>query len=143
MHFPGACYQLPRMLVVASAEAGVDHQLLFTTAAPHLARNVKHMSGRDAVDVLLGEVSRQFEVEHSGRLTFSIFNFQACESVLVPIQEKRLTDPGSQVRSERLGCPGTSWQHPRPMAKAHQSPPTRAPSFDVDRGDDGEKRVPQ
>mmetsp|Transcript_49780 Transcript_49780/g.81848 ORF Transcript_49780/g.81848 Transcript_49780/m.81848 type:complete len:98 (+) Transcript_49780:3-296(+) len=39
------------MLVTASAEAGVDHQLLFTTAAPHLARNVKYMNGRDAVDV--------------------------------------------------------------------------------------------
>ena len=42
------------MLVIASAEAGVDHQLLFTTAAPHLVRNVKYMSGRDAVDVSLG-----------------------------------------------------------------------------------------
>eukprot|EP00435_Cladocopium_sp_Y103_P048056 s2927_g14.t1 len=40
-----------KMLVTASAEAGVDHQLLFTTAAPHLARNVKYMNGRDAVDV--------------------------------------------------------------------------------------------
>jgi hypothetical protein len=41
------------MLVTASAEAGVDH-LLFTTAAPHLARNVKYMNGRDAVDVWRG-----------------------------------------------------------------------------------------
>ena len=44
------------MLVTASAEAGVDHQLLFTTAAPHLARNVKYMNGRDAVDVWPGSL---------------------------------------------------------------------------------------
>ena len=48
--------QTPRMLVTASAEAGVDHQLLFTTAAPHLARNVKYMNGRDAVDVWRGSL---------------------------------------------------------------------------------------
>ncbi|CAE7596354.1 ACER3 [Symbiodinium natans] len=60
-----------RMLVTAAAEAGIDHQRLFGTAAPHLARNVKFMSGKDVVDVcgafaefrfkhhgLLGEVSR-------------------------------------------------------------------------------------
>ncbi|CAE7235206.1 ACER3 [Symbiodinium sp. CCMP2592] len=51
--------------------AGIDHQRLFGVAAPHLARNVKFMSGKDVVDVcgafaefrfkhhaLLGEVSR-------------------------------------------------------------------------------------
>ena len=42
------------MLVTAAAEAGVDHQLLFTTAAPYLAKNVKYMNGRDAVDVWHG-----------------------------------------------------------------------------------------
>ncbi|CAE7528248.1 ACER3 [Symbiodinium sp. CCMP2456] len=60
-----------RMLVTAAAEAGIDHQRLFGVAAPHLARNVKFMSGKDVVDVcgafaefrfkhhgLLGEVSR-------------------------------------------------------------------------------------
>lgn len=51
---------VPRMLVTACAEAGVDHQLLFTTAAPHLARSVKYMNGRDAVDVSLGQVDKIF-----------------------------------------------------------------------------------
>jgi len=40
-----------RMLVTASANAGVAHQLLFTTASPHLCKSVQFMTGRDAVDV--------------------------------------------------------------------------------------------
>lgn len=52
-----------RMLVSAAAEGGVPHKELFELAAPHLARSVQFMGGRDVTEIC--EAYAAFRFRHS------------------------------------------------------------------------------
>lgn len=56
-----------RMSVCALARGTVAHQALFSAAAPHLARNVPSMSGRDAADIVMAYAT--FGFKHHGLLS--------------------------------------------------------------------------
>eukprot|EP00927_Polykrikos_kofoidii_P040289 TRINITY_DN34475_c0_g1_i1.p1 TRINITY_DN34475_c0_g1~~TRINITY_DN34475_c0_g1_i1.p1 ORF type:complete len:272 (-),score=40.30 TRINITY_DN34475_c0_g1_i1:76-798(-) len=56
-----------RMLICAAAEANISHQILFATASPQLAQNVRLMTGRDVAEI--GRAFAVFGFKHHGLLS--------------------------------------------------------------------------